>query len=59
MKCPCKDCDRRKLLCHSQCAEYAKFKDWREEVIKRKAEGVEAKNYAIEKAIKIKWGHWK
>ena len=59
MKCPCKDCVRRKLLCHSFCDEYAKFKEWREEVLKRKTEDVEGKNYAIDKAIKIKRGRWK
>ena len=40
MKCPCKDCDRRKLLCHSFCKEYHEFVAWREEVReKRQKEG--------------------
>lgn len=26
MKAPCKDCDRRKFLCHSQCEKYKEFK---------------------------------
>lgn len=24
---PCKDCEKRKLLCHSVCPEYKTFKD--------------------------------
>ena len=25
-KCPCKDCEKRKFLCHGSCPEYKDFK---------------------------------
>jgi len=25
--CPCKDCERRKFLCHSSCESYQKWKN--------------------------------
>lgn len=25
---PCKDCDRRKIACHSSCEEYRKYREW-------------------------------
>lgn len=31
MKSPCKDCQRRKLLCHGQCADYKQFREQIEE----------------------------
>ena len=34
--CPCKDCDRRKFLCHGGCKEYKEWKDKMEEIAKEK-----------------------
>ena len=28
--CPCRDCTRRKLYCHSECPEYDKYRKERE-----------------------------
>lgn len=28
--CPCKDCTRRKLHCHSECSDYDKYRQERE-----------------------------
>ena len=40
MKCPCKGCDHRKLGCHGFCDGYQKWRDWKEEVNrKRQADG--------------------
>lgn len=36
MKAPCKDCDRRKFLCHSQCEKYKEFKNKLAEVAEAK-----------------------
>lgn len=35
-KCPCKDCTRRKLYCHSKCPDYDKYKQERENKIRAK-----------------------
>ena len=37
MKCPCRDCPNRTLTCHGFCKEYKAWKDWREEVNRKKA----------------------
>jgi len=46
MKCPCKDCFDRKLLCHSQCKKY---QTWKAELAKMKA----AKEAADANAITV------
>lgn len=38
MQAPCKDCDHRYYLCHSECQPYLAFRKERDEVIARRAE---------------------
>ena len=35
MKCPCKDCADRKLLCHGSCEKYKAWKEESERVAKQ------------------------
>ena len=39
-RCPCKDCTRRKLLCHSTCTAYKEWKTWHEENKEQKVDVV-------------------
>ena len=34
--CPCKDCLKRKFLCHSMCPEYQQWKKERDEMMAKK-----------------------
>lgn len=38
MRCPCKDCDKRKLGCHGMCKEYQEWKKWNEEKNEKRRE---------------------
>ncbi len=31
---PCKDCEKRKIGCHSSCDDYLKFREWLDDVKK-------------------------
>ena len=30
MICPCKDCERRTITCHSNCKEYLAYAEWKQ-----------------------------
>ncbi len=36
---PCKDCGKRKLLCHSTCEEYIAYDKYRKEINAKKISG--------------------
>lgn len=50
---PCKDCEKRVLGCHSNCAEYVEFKNKRKDEADAKSKYYEVKRYNAERAIKI------
>ena len=52
MICPCKGCDARHALCHSECEKY---REWREASLIRKRgrrDGEAAKDFLIKSVIK-------
>ena len=36
MKCPCKDCDHRTLTCHGLCEGYKAWRNWKDEVNRKR-----------------------
>lgn len=59
MTAPCKDCQRRTMKCHTECAEYKKYKAKMAEAQKRRDEersADEAQSNAIRRTTgKYKW----
>lgn len=45
---PCRNCSKRKYLCHSSCEEYIEFKKVKDNITKKKKEEQIAKNASIE-----------
>lgn len=45
---PCRNCSKRKYLCHSSCEEYIEFKTIKENISKKRKEEANAKNASIE-----------
>ena len=60
MKCPCKECTDRKLLCHGSCDEYKAWKEYREEINKKRLADKELKQLSRDHEIKyrknLRWG---
>ena len=53
MNAPCKDCERRKLLCHGCCKEY---KEWKKAYEARKEADRQQKEYRIpERVMREYW----
>lgn len=62
MKCPCKGCDRRTLTCHGLCADYQKWKTWKEEGNKVRAAERESDQLSRDHEMKYRRslkGGWK
>lgn len=36
MKCPCKDCENRELLCHAKCSDYISWSNQKKEINRQK-----------------------
>lgn len=55
---PCRGCQNRKLLCHSDCSKYINFKDelgrQKESILKQKSLNCACCNYIVEKTFKYK-----
>lgn len=54
-KCPCKDCEHRKMNCHGQCKAY---QDWKEERNRIK-EGLDKENDLTIWRMDVARKHWR
>ena len=54
MKCPCKECDHRKLNCHGACEGYKKWRDWKDEVNRKKAADQDSRQISREHEIRYR-----
>lgn len=54
-KCPCKDCEKRKLLCHGFCKEYQEWKEKFGEITNGLREENEAKTNKRDQPYWRKW----
>ena len=52
--CPCHGCQKRCLLCHAHCDEYAKWSKAMSERAKRSRYDVEADTFAIQRGDRIR-----
>lgn len=52
MVCPCKDCNKREIGCHSKCEGYLEFVKWNDE--RKKAERETQKYYNMFRSRKSK-----
>ena len=43
MKCPCKECFHRTITCHGFCEGYKAWREWRDEVNRKKQQDKELK----------------
>lgn len=48
VKCKCKDCTNRTLTCHSECEDYKRFLEYREQVKKQQRLDSVYSDYASE-----------
>ena len=57
IKSPCKDCQNRRLLCHSSCLEYLEYFKSNEELKKKRFQETEKDYFAItrHRELKDKW----
>ena len=54
LKCPCKDCDHRKLNCHGACKGYKAWRDWKDEVNRKKAADQDSRQLSREHEIRYR-----
>lgn len=55
MNCPCKECDRRQVGCHSDCDEYKTWDAWNKEKNKQRSDEKQrrdCRSKAYEKAVR-------
>lgn len=56
MKNPCKDCEERKLGCHSGCEEYTEFYKQNREKNKKQLAAAHTNQYVVNAIMKCKTG---
>lgn len=54
-KCPCKDCEHRKMNCHGQCKEYQSWKEERNRI----KEGLDKENDLTIWRMDVARKHWR
>ena len=54
MKCPCKNCDRRKLGCHGNCEPYQQWSAGRHEINRKRMEENESQQLSRDQELKIR-----
>lgn len=53
-KCPCKGCTKRKLGCHGFCDQYKEWRDWRDEVNRKRHAEDETKQLSRDHELKYR-----
>ena len=54
MKCPCRGCTSRKLNCHGFCDEYKAWREWKDEVNRKKQQDQEMKALSRDHELKYR-----
>jgi hypothetical protein len=54
MNCPCKDCERRTITCHSTCKEYLEYAEYRKRINEKERKEKQFEQSVIERRKKWK-----